>query len=121
MSSKYAVLVVDNEESLRRVLGEQLEEEGYDVSTASDGDVAIQLVHEKQFDLVLLDINMPRVTGFEVLKFIKCHHPGIKVVMLTGYSDLRNAVESKRLGADDFLSKPYDLMDLFASMQRVLN
>jgi DNA-binding NtrC family response regulator len=121
MSSSYAVLVVDNEDSLRRVLGEQLEDEGYEVSTASDGDEAIHLVNEKKFDLVLLDINMPRVNGFEVLKFIKHHHPEVKVVMLTGYSDLRNAVESKRLGADGFLGKPYDLMDLFASMQRVLN
>jgi YesN/AraC family two-component response regulator len=70
---------------------------------------------------VLLDIKMPNVTGFEVLKYIKQNHPTLKVIMLTGFADLKNAIESKKLGAEDFVSKPYDLVDLITTIERVLN
>ena len=70
---------------------------------------------------MLLDIKMPRMNGFEVLKYIKEKHPNTKVVMLTGFADLKNALESKKLGAEDFVSKPYDLVDLLTTIERVLN
>ena len=75
----------------------------------------------KKFDLVLLDIRMPRVDGFEVLKFIKKNYPAVRVIMLTGFADLKNAIESKKNGAEDFISKPYDLVDLLTTIERVLN
>ena len=59
-------------------------------------------------------------TADEVLKFIKKEHPAVKVIMLTGFADLKNAIESKKLGADDFVSKPYDLVDLLTTIERVL-
>ncbi len=64
---------------------------------------------------------MPRMNGFEVLKYIKEKHEKTKVVMLTGFADLKNAIESKKLGADDFVSKPYDLVDLLTTIERVLS
>ncbi len=64
---------------------------------------------------------MPRVDGFEVLKFIKEKKPDTKVIMLTGFADLKNAIESKKLGAEDFVSKPYDLVDLLTTIERVLS
>jgi YesN/AraC family two-component response regulator len=64
---------------------------------------------------------MPRVTGFDVLKHIKDNYPATKVVMLTGFADLKNAIESKKLGAEDFVSKPYDLVDLLTTIERVLS
>jgi FixJ family two-component response regulator len=64
---------------------------------------------------------MPKVDGFEVLKFIKEKIPGLKVIMLTGFADLKNAIESKKLGAEDFVSKPYDLVDLLTTIERVLS
>jgi two-component system, NtrC family, response regulator PilR len=121
MGNKSSVLVVDDEEALRSVLSNELINEGYDVQTASDGDDAIAAIDKTPFDLVLLDIKMPRVSGFEVLKHIKEHAGGTKVVMLTGFADLKNAIESKKLGADDFVSKPYDLVDLLTTIERVLN
>lgn len=121
MADKSNILVVDDEEALRTVLSSELVGAGYDVSTASDGDEAISTVQNKKFDLVLLDIKMPRVDGFEVLKFIKKTYPSVKVIMLTGFADLKNAIESKKHGAEDFVSKPYDLVDLLTTIERVLS
>jgi DNA-binding NtrC family response regulator len=120
MAKKSSILVVDDEDSLRNVLSNELTNEGYDVRSASDGDEAITELQKNQFDLILLDIKMPRMNGFEVLKFIKESFPKMKVVMLTGFADLKNAIESKKLGADDFVSKPYDLVDLLTTIERVL-
>lgn len=121
MADKSRILVVDDEDALRTVLSSELEGEGYEIATAADGDEAINIVQNKKFDLVLLDIKMPKVDGFEVLKFIKDKIPGLKVIMLTGFADLKNAIESKKLGAEDFVSKPYDLVDLLTTIERVLS
>jgi DNA-binding NtrC family response regulator len=121
MADKSRILVVDDEDALRTVLSTELKGEGYDVETASDGDEAISVVQNKKFDLLLLDIKMPKVDGFEVLKFVKKGFPAIKVIMLTGFADLKNAIESKKLGAEDFVSKPYDLVDLLTTIERVLS
>jgi DNA-binding NtrC family response regulator len=120
MAEKNSILVVDDEDALRTVLSSELESEGYSVATAGDGDEAISVLQAKSFDLVLLDIKMPRVDGFEVLRFIKERYPATKVIMLTGFADLKNAIESKKLGAEDFVSKPYDLVDLLTTIERVL-
>jgi len=121
VAKRSSVLVVDDEEALRTVLSGELANEGYDVKAAADGDEAISEVEKSPFDLVLLDIKMPRMSGFEVLKYIKVNHAKTKVVMLTGFADLKNAIESKKLGADDFVSKPYDLVDLLTTIERVLS
>ncbi len=120
MAVKNKILVVDDEEALRTVLSSELEGEGYQVNTAADGDEAIKIIGAQQFHLILLDIKMPNVDGFEVLKFVKQHQPSTKVIMLTGFADLKNAIESKKLGAEDFVSKPYDLVDLLTTVERVL-
>ncbi len=121
MAKKSSILVVDDEDALRTVLSGELASEGYEVQTASDGDEAVTELGKANFDLVLLDIKMPRMNGFEVLKHIKEKHTRTKVVMLTGFADLKNAIESKKLGADDFVSKPYDLVDLLTTIERVLS
>lgn len=121
MGEKKKILVVDDEDSLRTVLSTELASEGYDVGTAADGDEAITEMGKKVFDLILLDIKMPRMNGFEVLKFVKDKHPRTKVIMLTGFADLKNAIESKKLGAEDFVSKPYDLVDLLTTIERVMS
>jgi DNA-binding NtrC family response regulator len=120
MPAKNRVMVVDDEEALRTVLSAELEGEGYQVASAADGQEAIDILTTREFDLILLDIKMPNVDGFEVLKFVKDRHQKTKVVMLTGFADLKNAIESKKLGAEDFVSKPYDLVDLLTTVERVL-
>ena len=121
MVKNSSILVVDDEDALRTVLSSELTNEGYDVRTAADGDEAITELDKAKYDLVLLDIKMPRMNGFEVLKYIREKHGKTKVVMLTGFADLKNAIESKKLGADDFVSKPYDLVDLLTTIERVLS
>ncbi|HEY9165373.1 MAG TPA: response regulator [Candidatus Kryptonia bacterium] len=123
--SKPKVLVVDDEEALRFLLASELEAEAFEVQSAGDGDEAIEFVRKKneqgdRYDVVLLDIKMPKVDGFEVLKYVKVNVPETKVIMLTAYADVKNAIESLRLGASDFVSKPYDLDDILTSINRAL-
>ncbi|MGO9480319.1 MAG: response regulator [Candidatus Kryptoniota bacterium] len=122
---KSRVLVVDDEESLRFLLSSELEAEAFEVQSAGDGEEAIEIVRKeieenKKFDVVLLDIKMPKVDGWEVLRFVKGNSPETKVIMLTAYADVKNAIESLRLGASDFVSKPYDLDDILTSINRAL-
>jgi DNA-binding response OmpR family regulator len=114
------ILAVDNEVSLANTLSRILTDEGYTVRTAYDGDEAIDVIKISHVDLVILDIQMPTIDGFEVLRFVKHNYPSIKVIMLTGFSDLANAMHSKKMGADDFIGKPYDLCEMLMSIQRLL-
>lgn len=123
--SKPQILIVDDEDALRFLLKSELEEEAFQVESAGDGDEAIDLIRAKsekgdKFDVILLDIRMPRVGGFEVLKFVKSISPDTKVIMVTVHNELENAIQSMRLGASDFISKPYDLNEILTSINRVL-
>jgi DNA-binding NtrC family response regulator len=120
MNDKQRILVVDDEDAPRMVLRLELINEGYDVETANDGDVAMTAVEKGNFDLVLLDIKMPRVNGFDVLKFIKANHKDVRVIMMTSFSDLKSAYESEKLGAEGFVIKPYELVSLMGTIERVL-
>jgi CheY-like chemotaxis protein len=120
MTENKRILVVDDESILRVTLTAELKKEGYTVSSAGDGDIAIEMLQTEYFDLILLDIKMPNVDGYEVLRFVKQKHPTTKVIVLTGYGDLRNALDSKGLGADSFVGKPYEFADLLSTIQRVL-
>jgi len=118
---QHRILVADDEETIRAILKDELEEEGYAITTAVGGEDAIRLLRQDKFDLVLADIKMPRADGFDVLRTVKAEQPSVRVIMLTGFADLKNAIESKRLGADDFVSKPYDIVDLVTTIERVLS
>jgi DNA-binding response OmpR family regulator len=120
MTEKKRILVVDDEHSLRSAISAQLKEEGYSVSCAEDGDVAIKMLGSQSFDLILLDLKMPHVDGFEVLRFVKKKHPKTKVMMLTGFADLKNALESRGLGADHFIAKPFERQELLLAVHRLL-
>lgn|SRR5689334_14699425 len=114
------ILIVDDEDDLRLLLHESLEGHGYDITSASDGDEAIELLKRQRFDLALLDIHMPNVNGIQVLKYIKEHSPHTRAVMLTGYADLSHAMEAKEHGAVEFIGKPYKLNDILATIRKVV-
>lgn len=116
----YTLLIVDDDDQLRVILENELLDIGYDVSSASDGNEGLEFIQKKKFDLLILDIKMPGINGFQLLRYSKEKHIHTKVIMLTGFADLHHAIESKRLGADDFLGKPYDLTDLESTIQRSL-
>ena len=114
------ILVVDDDDALRMLLADMLVKEGYDVSTAEDGQAAIDLMKGHAYDLVLLDIMMPNVSGYGVLTFLQTHVHASRIVMLTAYSELDLAVECKTLGADDFIAKPFMRGDLLNTIKHVL-
>lgn len=118
--NKANILLVDGEDAARHVLSTQLSHEGFTVTLAAEANAAIQELTAKPFDLVLTEIVLPQGDGFEVLRFATARRPSTKVVVLTGYADLKNAIESKKQGAADFVAKPYDLVDLVCTIERVL-
>ncbi|MGB9774330.1 MAG: response regulator [Bacteroidota bacterium] len=121
ITNRAKILIADDDEAVRFLLGDELSSLGYEVETVSDGDEAIELLKMRRFDVVLLDIKMKRVDGFDVLKYVKANSPETRVIMLTAYGDVRNAIESLHLGASDLISKPYDLDDVIATIERTLN
>ncbi len=121
MTPSYQILVVDDEESITFLLKTELEElSNYSVDVAITGSEAINLVQSKIYDVALLDIKMPRVSGIEVLQFIREHSPTTQVIMLTNVVDVKTAIETVKLGAYDFVSKPYDRDELLATVQRAV-
>ena len=121
MSKRYNLLIVDDEESLRTLLESELAEtQEFTVDTASDGGQAINLIQGKVYDVVLLDIRMPRVSGIEVLKFVHEYSPTTQVIILTNYADVKTAIQTIKLGAYDFLAKPYDIDELFNTIHRAI-
>ncbi|MCX6144053.1 MAG: sigma-54 dependent transcriptional regulator [Ignavibacteriales bacterium] len=119
MAKKYRILVVDDEESITFLLKTELEElPDFDVDVALNGTEAINLIQTTIYDIVLLDIKMPRVSGIDVLKHITVHSPTTQVIMLTNVVDFKTAIETIKLGAYDFVSKPYDSQQLIATVRR---
>ncbi len=114
------VLVVDDEETIQNLLQRILKEAGYNVVTASDGQEALDKVSQQKFDAVLLDIKMPVMSGIEVLQQLTTNWPGICVVMATAVGDAQTAVEAMKLGAYDYITKPFNPDDVVLKMQRAL-
>lgn len=114
------VLIVDDESAIRESLGLLLKNH-FDVSTAGDGQEALTLLADFAPHLVLLDVMMPRLDGIETLKRIKEHHANIPVVMLTAANTVRSAVEAIKLGAIDYLSKPFEIEQLTALIMETLS
>jgi class 3 adenylate cyclase len=105
-----AVLVVDDDPVTRSMLSRRLEQDGHDVTLSEDGSQALDLVHGQAFDVILLDVLMPGLDGYQVLERLKGDpkHRHIPVVMVTAVDDIESAVRCIELGADDYLSKPID-------------
>lgn len=121
MSKRYHILIVDDEESITFLLKTEFEDRSeFDVEVALNGADAINLIQSHTYDVVLLDVKMPRVTGMEVLRFVNEHSPTTQVIMLTNIVDVKTAIETVKLGAYDFVSKPYDTDQLMATVYRAL-
>ncbi len=103
------ILVVDDEESIRDLLRLVLTGEGYSVITANDGKEAIEYLEAQRFDLVITDLVMPRVNGVEVLRAAKRIDPNYPVMVITGYPSVETVTKLVRLGAGDYLTKPFNI------------
>ena len=118
--TRWMILIVDDEESIRDILYRKLKAEGYYCDVAADGKEALRKASGKNFDLVLMDIKMPGLSGMEVLSQLITERPHISVVMITAVVDTKTAVEAMKLGAYDYVTKPFDLDDLGMRVRRAL-
>lgn len=106
--SQVRILVVDDERNIRNHLGMVLQAEGYNVDTAGNGDEALLRAKEGFYDIAFVDIQMPKMNGLELLGYLRGVRPHLAVVMLTAYGTVARAVDAMKLGAVDFLEKPFD-------------
>jgi two-component system, NtrC family, response regulator AtoC len=118
--SKGKLLVVDDEANLRLLLGKELGRVGYSVETVSNGEVALNRLREDFFHVVLLDIIMPNTDGMEVLRTIKQDAIPSEVIILTGNATFENVIESMKLGAFEYIRKPYALPELIIQIERAI-
>ncbi len=117
---KKRVLVVDDDASLRRVTQVQLQQAGFETSTAADGAEALAILHKSPPDLVISDLKMPAMSGIELLRRIRTEYPEMLVVMLTAYGTVESAVEAMRAGAYDYITKPVHPDELEMVARRTL-
>lgn len=117
------ILIIEDEAAIRRVLGKILAEENdlYKVEEAEDGQAGLEKIKNDDYDLVLCDIKMPKMDGVEVLEAVKKIKPEIPVVMISGHGDLETAIQTMRLGAFDYISKPPDLNRLLNTVRNALD
>ena len=101
------ILVVDDEARIRDACTMVLEEEGYQVETADSGALGLQMIEEKHFDVVLLDLMMPAISGLELLPRLTEQHPDTAVIVITGYATVEHSIEAMKKGAFDFIPKPF--------------
>ncbi|MGB5530201.1 MAG: response regulator [Ignavibacteriaceae bacterium] len=116
-----SILIVDDDINLCNILTEELGANGYDACYLTEGKNVAGFLNDNRTDLVLLDLKIPDKDGFDIQRDINSQ-PGSKpkVIILTAHSDIKPAIESARLGASDFLSKPYDFNELLISIRKVL-
>ena len=115
---KPKLLLVDDEIPFVANLLKLLSHRGYEVSTAHDGDSALRIIQEREFDVVILDQNMPGKDGITVLRELKKKQPHLEVVILTGYGNVDMALQGFELGIYDYTSKPIQLGDLEAKIRQ---
>jgi two-component system NtrC family response regulator len=114
------ILLADDDNSVRRVLEFKLKQRGYEVTSVGDGAEAMRRLGESSFELLISDIRMPGVDGIELLGQAKSLHPDIKVILMTAYAAVSQAVQAVKLGAFDYITKPFEDDELFVTIEKAL-
>src|SRR6185436_15399636 len=115
-----SILVVDDEPVVQDAVRWLLRAQGYDVDTVGNGEEALSRIAQHEFDVVVSDIKMPGLNGLDVLERSRALKPNLSVILMTGYASVETAIEALRLGATDYLRKPFELDDLTLSVERAL-
>ena len=118
MTSAANILIIDDDESIRTACLQTLQEFGFRAQAVDNGFTAFEKINRQSFDVVLLDLKMPGIAGMDVLKTLNRDHPGIQVIVITGYASIDLAVEAGRLGVFQFLCKPFDPEDLVSAVKK---
>jgi len=114
------ILIIDDEEHMRRILCKALEQEGYEADMVGDGPDGLDLLNKREMDLVLLDMKLPTMDGMEVLKNIKELYPALPVIVITAYGSIEMAVAAIKAGAADYITKPFDIDELILQVRKAL-
>ena len=114
------ILVVDDEERIREGCQMVLSDLGYEVAIAPDGEQGLRMIEEKHFDIILLDLMMPAISGFDVLARVRDIHPDTVVIVITGYATIEHSIEAMKKGAFDFIPKPFDPQQLRAVVAKAI-
>lgn len=117
MEKKYTILLVEDETKLCNIIKEELTGLGYTVNTASDGLVAESLFSRNKYSLVLLDISLPGKSGLQLCKSFRSSNKKIPIIMLTAFGEIQDKVDAFKLGADDYIVKPFHFDELFARIK----
>ncbi|HMK35343.1 MAG TPA: response regulator [Desulfomonilaceae bacterium] len=117
MSAKPRVLIVDDEERFRHTMCKLLTVEGFEASTAGSGPQGLEELRQRPYDVVILDVRMPEMTGVQVLAEIRKIDPQIEVIIMTGYASVDTAKEIMKIGAYDYLLKPYAIHELIEKIE----
>ncbi len=118
---KASILVVDDERSIRDSLQMVLQEEGYAAQGASDGKEALELLNKENFDILITDLKMPEMDGLELTRKCLQAYPQTAVIIITAYGSLDSAIHALRLGAQDYILKPFDFDDVLHKVQRIIH
>ncbi|WAA12978.1 response regulator transcription factor [Fervidibacillus halotolerans] len=114
------IAIIDDEEQIRKMIKQFLENEGFQTIEGKDGDEGVRFIQNKEVDLVLLDVMMPNMNGFEVLKEIRKLNERLPVIMLTAKTEEIDKLLGLEMGADDYITKPFSLRELAARIKAVL-
>lgn len=117
MADDIRLLFVDDEEEFLRTMKERLEMRGFEVTTVPGGEEALALAARQEFDIAIVDLRMPGLSGKTVLDELKRRHKLLEVIILTGHGTIDSALECAKLGAHDYLTKPYDFDDLVSILR----
>jgi DNA-binding NtrC family response regulator len=118
--SQGRILAIDDEQNIRTLIANEFALEGFGVTTAKSGEEGLKLCEKENFDVILLDIRLPKMNGIEVLRRLKEKNPEARVIMITAYGDIKTAVESMKLGAQDYVTKPFKLSELLALVRQTM-
>jgi len=120
-TTKAAVLIVEDEENLQEALKLNLELEGYDITCAENGAIALKKVEEGYFDLIILDVMLPEIDGFDVCETIRLKNIDTPILMLSARSGSADRVTGLKRGADDYLTKPFNLEELLLRIEKLID
>jgi len=118
---KPSILIVEDEAKMRRLLEIQLADEGFQATTAPDAETGLQLLQKQQFDLIVTDFKLPGMTGMELLQAVKRANAAIPVIIMTAYGTVESAVEAMKVGASDYVLKPFSLAELVLVIRKELD
>jgi DNA-binding NtrC family response regulator len=119
MKSAISILVVDDEAMMRSLLEKILGRDGYRVFTAEDGEAALRVLSREKVSIVISDLKMPNLNGFDLLKTVKKQYPHIGMIMMTAYGDTYTVKDALLLGADEYITKPFKSFEIALIVERV--